>query len=276
MDDKNTIFALKQITDSEVAIRTATGERTDHTYGAVITSRKFPWYSQSNALVNYNPSADDDTERIVMEAETAVKNAGGDIFTLTWCPELVNAKTRARIEEEAFLLDFSVEKNTIFAWVKATKPQKTPTIEIVQAESCWDAGLYAPIFDEHDDTSGHLSEDAVAKKVTIHRERLANIEGYTQFFAQINGKPVGRIALCNGMADGSGVYGRIKSLYVARDTRRRGIGAALLDRAILRARDAGCLIVGLMTEKDNPARFLYKEMGFTEIGEYWVGERKIG
>lgn len=277
MDDKNKIFALKQITDSEAAIRAATGERTDYSFGALITSRKFPWYKQSNALVNYNPSADDDTERIVMEAESAVKKAGCDRLTLAWCPELVNAKVRARIEEETFLLDFATGKKTIFAWVKSTKPPKSPAIEIVQAVPDWDMEFYGSLFDDNveiDSKSANARE--ACKSTLIHSERLANLAGYTQFFAHANDKPVGRISLCNGLADGSGVYGRIKSLYIAPDMRRRGIAAALLDRVIAHARDAGCLIVGLLTEKDNPARYLYKEMGFTELGEYWVGERKIG
>ncbi len=277
MDNKNTIFALKQITDSEAAIRAATGKRTDCSYGALITSLKFPWYKQSNALVNYNPSADDDTERIVAETEEAVREAGGDKLSLAWCPELVSAKTRARIEEETFLLDFETGKKTIFAWVRSTKPPKSPAIEIVQAAPDWDFGFYGVLFDDNveiDSKPANSSE--TGKSALIHRERLAKLAGYTQFFAYANDKPAGRIALCNGLADGSGVYGRIKSLYVAPEARRRGIGAALLDRAIAHARDAGCLIVGLMTEHDNPARYLYKEMGFTEIGEYWVGERKIG
>lgn len=63
-----------------------------------------------------------------------------------------------------------------------------------------------------------------------------------------------------------GPIATVDELYVLPDKRGQGIGRALMEAAIDRARTAGCGWIELGTgESDLPARGLYESLGFTNI-----------
>jgi putative N-acetyltransferase (TIGR04045 family) len=63
----------------------------------------------------------------------------------------------------------------------------------------------------------------------------------------------------------SGPVARIGRLAVDRDWRRRGIGSTLLERALRRAREAGCERARLAAQVD--AQRLYETAGFAVVSE---------
>jgi len=254
MDDKNRLFALKQVVDSEVAIRAATGERRDYPWGSLVTSPEFPGYAFGNVVLNFNPAPQDDTEELLREASALVADAGGESLVVVFAPDLVGDEITKRLEEELFLLDFKSGESEVYAWVKSQKIKSNADIEIHASEGKWDD--YQPIFDDERNDR----PPGTSFKLNLNRDR--ELEGYSTWFASLEGKLAGRLGYLN-----LGVCGRLRSLYVDKALRRRGVGAALVSHTVQLARDNENLIIGLITEKDNPARYLFVNLGFTPIGE---------
>lgn len=66
-------------------------------------------------------------------------------------------------------------------------------------------------------------------------------------------------------------HGEIKSMHTAKEARRRGVGAALLQKIIATARDRGMARLSLETGSQDyflPARALYAQHGFSECGPF--------
>ncbi len=59
----------------------------------------------------------------------------------------------------------------------------------------------------------------------------------------------------------------LNDLYVAAEARGRGVGAALLERACVHAKETGACQLLLETGKDNPARRLYERCGWQLVTE---------
>jgi len=71
----------------------------------------------------------------------------------------------------------------------------------------------------------------------------------------------------------AGVSALIDELVVAEEFRQRGIASALLEQAVRVAEAAGCHEVEISTTWDNePARSLYKKVGFVEQGVWMERE----
>jgi GNAT superfamily N-acetyltransferase len=66
----------------------------------------------------------------------------------------------------------------------------------------------------------------------------------------------------------------VKHLRVAEESRRLGIGSALVRTVIDWCRDHGCRLLVLNTSTPQaPARALYKRMGFSEAGMAYLEAR---
>ena len=63
-------------------------------------------------------------------------------------------------------------------------------------------------------------------------------------------------------------------IAISPESRGRGLGARLLDRAVETSRDLGCSKIFLEMRDDNPARHLYHARGFRPVGlrrDYYSG-----
>jgi GNAT superfamily N-acetyltransferase len=80
--------------------------------------------------------------------------------------------------------------------------------------------------------------------------------------AEVGGEPAGygMWAVLDGLAT-------VVTLYVRREHRRHGLGAALLDVVVDDARRTGHDVLALGVHRENPARHLYESAGFTAAGE---------
>ena len=86
------------------------------------------------------------------------------------------------------------------------------------------------------------------------------------FIAFVDGSPMGCVAL---RPIDTELRAELKRLYVSPDGRGKGLGLALTEKAIQRARDAGYRAVRLDTLSTmTDARRLYRRLGFKEIPPY--------
>ncbi len=67
----------------------------------------------------------------------------------------------------------------------------------------------------------------------------------------------------------------LNDLYVAPEHRARGVGAALLRRAVTFARESGAAFVSLETAKDNPAQRLYAAEGWVRDDVFLHFEKPV-
>ncbi len=78
----------------------------------------------------------------------------------------------------------------------------------------------------------------------------------------------GRALGCGAVVDRGG-YGEVKRMYVAPAARGQGVGAALMDRLVQRARAAGLRVLRLELGISQPeASGLYARSGFITIGPF--------
>jgi ribosomal protein S18 acetylase RimI-like enzyme len=76
-------------------------------------------------------------------------------------------------------------------------------------------------------------------------------------------------------SDGMSAYGEVVVIGVDPRVRNRGVGRALLDRAVADLRDGGAPAIVVETGGDDghgPARALYESAGFTRlpVAQYWL------
>lgn len=94
--------------------------------------------------------------------------------------------------------------------------------------------------------------------------------------AEDDGEVVGFVASrVHAASAGMSEYGEVEVIAVDPACRDRGVGRALLDRAIGQLRDAGVPVIMLETGGDEghtPARALYESMGFRRLptAQYWL------
>lgn len=100
----------------------------------------------------------------------------------------------------------------------------------------------------------------------------------TLIVAEMDGRMVGvlQLTFIPNLTYQGGRRAQIEGLRVAAEARRRGVGRALLEHAIERARDAGCRLVQLTTDKRRPETLrFYERIGFQATHEgmkLWLPE----
>jgi ribosomal protein S18 acetylase RimI-like enzyme len=96
----------------------------------------------------------------------------------------------------------------------------------------------------------------------VWRERAAPEEGRASFVAEADGELVGS---ATGFVEGAEAY--LVAMWVAPACRRRGVGAALVERVVAWARGLGFAYVTLeVNESLAPAVALYERAGFRPTG----------
>ncbi|MEP0813215.1 MAG: GNAT family N-acetyltransferase [bacterium] len=265
MDDRNRLFALRKLAETELKIAAAAGEMRDFGWCRLAVSQRFPFYSPGWAVFpQFAPGEGDaakDLESVIGSIAPEMKSCGASGLRVVFSPELTGDYLAKNLSEDLFLLDFKQEIRDVYAWVKAKKPASQPGIEIRAASSDWEAA--APAFEEPE------SPMPAADRMAIHRMRDGNLPGYKTLIAFLNGAPAGRMAYFN-----DGVAGRLHGLYVLPGFRRKGVATALMDAGLAAARDAGNIVIGVIARRESPARFLYVDFGFAKIGEIAIYEGK--
>lgn len=110
---------------------------------------------------------------------------------------------------------------------------------------------------------------------TVVRDACAD-PGTAVVVAEEDGPLVGFVAhTVHGATDAMSAYGEVTVICVAPEARGRGIGRALLDRAVADLRAAAVPVIMLSTGGDDghgPARALYESAGFTRlpVAQYWL------
>ena len=83
------------------------------------------------------------------------------------------------------------------------------------------------------------------------------------WLAWLDGEPAGHIG-----AQDLGQSGiELRAMYVARELRRRGIGAALMRELLSHCAEGGAHVVELWTAVDGSGRKLYEPFGFSQVPE---------
>ena len=92
----------------------------------------------------------------------------------------------------------------------------------------------------------------------------------TQTVAELNGEVVGtlQITFIPSISRRGGERGQVEGVRVAREHRGKGIGKILLEDAIERCKERGCVLVQLTTDKSREdALPFYEGLGFTASHE---------
>lgn len=131
----------------------------------------------------------------------------------------------------------------------------------VRRATAADLGLVAPLFDAYRQFYG-CAPDLDAARRFLH-DRLEGGESVV-FVAELDGKAVGFVQLYPTFTSiGARRAWILNDLYVTPDTRRRGVGRALMAAARQMAEETGAAWLELATAKDNErARALYRGCGY--------------
>ena len=165
--------------------------------------------------------------------------------------DLPQRLAEAGLEEQETSLAMALELATA-----APGPPAPEGVEVREAATPEDIGAFARINAENWDPPDPAVEEFYREAAT----RL--LDGDTPqriFVARRDGKPAAALELTL-----SGGVGGIYNLSTRIDHRRRGIGAALIDRACRRAADLGLKTVVLQASSAGAS--LYRSLGFREFG----------
>jgi GNAT superfamily N-acetyltransferase len=155
--------------------------------------------------------------------------------------------------------------------------EKTPMPSdiLVRQATLEDAAVLALLLSELNQVVGAMGwpepqcfapENAIVTAEAM-RARLVRAQGIeTVFVAEAGAEPAGFTALrLVPYLDQDSPYAEVTQMYVVADYRRRGVGAALIEAAESRAREAGATCVHIMTGLDNShARAFYAAAGYAE------------
>jgi GNAT superfamily N-acetyltransferase len=148
--------------------------------------------------------------------------------------------------------------------------EPTPAIELREATEA-DAQALARINVE----AGRVAWGAFVDRTALEgfeppterwRERLAAVPPGSGWVATREGEPVG-YALVRPCRDGAAEPGEVTGLYVRPEEWGRGIGRALLERALAALSGSGCRVAVLWTEERNRRpRAIYERLGWRADG----------
>jgi len=139
-------------------------------------------------------------------------------------------------------------------------------IEIIHA-SLEHVEVLTPLFDDYRQFYKQPSDLDSARRFLS--KRLANKESVI-FLASNAEKGVGFIQLYPSFSSiALKPLWILNDLYVLQETRRQGVGKALLDRARQHASETGAKGLVLETAIDNPAQNLYEQMGYKRDQEFY-------
>jgi GNAT superfamily N-acetyltransferase len=136
------------------------------------------------------------------------------------------------------------------------------SIERVDSATLAEAvSLLASQFEEH-----HI--ELSAEKLGSALLGLIGPDGYgAVLLAREAGRPVGLAALSYlWTLEHGGIAAWLDELYVVPDRRGHGVGSALLERAAMVAREAGCSTIDLEVDREHQrAEGLYERAGFVRL-----------
>jgi GNAT superfamily N-acetyltransferase len=124
-----------------------------------------------------------------------------------------------------------------------------------------------------DDPLGALREDASEQLASEYRtafQAIADDANHDLLVADIEGRVVGvlQLSFIPHLTYKGGWRAQIEGVRVAEEVRSRGVGQALFDAAIARAKSKGCHLVQLTTDRRRPeALKFYLRLGFKATHE---------
>ena len=105
--------------------------------------------------------------------------------------------------------------------------------------------------------------ETTAERITEHLQRIEGLDNAEVFVAELDGKAVGRIFVVEHLTLGSDPFAEVHGVVVDENYRRKGIGKALIKRAMEWSRDKGFKVLRLRTNAGRPdANIFYPAIGF--------------
>ncbi|HEU4354481.1 MAG TPA: GNAT family N-acetyltransferase [Actinomycetota bacterium] len=158
------------------------------------------------------------------------------------------------------LAGMGYEWDRLVTMVHHREPARAPTALVDEV----DVDTYIPIVREALRPEPYATSQAVIDQLTEHRRVLADI-GARFFVAYVEGEAAGRCELyiTEGIA-------QVEDVGTVPAFRNRGLGSAVVMRAVAEARAAGAEVVFLNADADDWPMELYARLGFDELAR-WSG-----
>lgn len=207
----------------------------------------------------------------VTVAEVAVALARGHPgwFVATEDPELVKALMGAGAATRRRASMFELDLGAVPVREPAAPPSGVVVVPLIEVPQALGPVVHAAYPPGHPD---HQAGESEQRAVEDLRDHVLGRGGWTAlpgcFVALRGGDPVGAV-IVNALevATHPEPIGWVTELFRLPGSALRGLGAVLLDTAVLAVREAGARTVGLAVSAGSPARALYEGRGFVAVSD---------
>jgi ribosomal protein S18 acetylase RimI-like enzyme len=172
----------------------------------------------------------------------------------------------ARLAAGFAALGYEAVQLAVFAWRGGASRSSAPAlVEEVSLDEV------LPFVAEVDRRAPYDADEATVALLARYRRKLAALVDTRFVAARASG---GLASACTIRAE-RGVA-QIDDVVTLAEHRGRGLGSAVVLRAVESARAGGCDVIFLYADRAGPARGWYRALGFEEIGGLWSFVRWLG
>ena len=232
-------------------------ERSELAFGYVVRSPSLPAARDLNMVVVTGPQPTLDAERLRSLTEEALPDVPE--------PQVVieDDATSARIEPGLVAAGWKVERDVVMTLGDARAAERVDTSAVREGTEQEVLALMDRWFDEEE---GEKGPEVVAQLVEYAR-RETRVTPEHRFVVDDGGVPIGMS--CFRLIDG---LAQVEDVFVVPEARGRGVGGALVARAIAEARAAAPQTTFIVADADDRPRALYARLGFqpqTTFRSFW-------
>ena len=130
--------------------------------------------------------------------------------------------------------------------------------------ACWQSAYQGIIPDEY---LAHMPEETEQRVERLKQSIEEGTDGFSYYYAQLDGKMVGRLILNKSRDEDKPDAGEITAIYLLQDYWDKGYGREMMDYAMAQFEEMGyCEVILWVQEENQKARRFYEKCGFAFDG----------